>query len=371
MDGEVCNMRVHQNEGTSSNLNPLAKLFVPLAERPYLLNPYANCFIPNVPYIITAKLPSDYDFTNEEESFDFDNTSGTNVLDNLLELDCTSSAFFLDTPNETQEVSDIDGNWSDFSPNLDSTPCVFDQNTPPMDDDQYFSFEEAASFNNNPASNFSFEMYMLLVFCIILSLFVMLYLFYNPESTNDISPQNLLQSLRLKNLEKIIFGHLNINSIRNKIGLLEDMVKERIDILLVSETKDDASFPIVQLQMNGYSVPYRLDRDVHGGGILLYVRKDISTKPLPLISQGIECIIIEITISKKQWLLFGIYNPQVAATASFLSILNDNLGHYLPSYDNVILFGDFNSEMSEKPMENFCMLYGLKSLNKVPNMFQK
>ncbi len=117
-------------------------------------------------------------------------------------------------------------------------------------------------------------------------------------------------------------------------------------------------------------MPYRLDRNVHGRGLLIYVRIDISTKPLTLISQGIEYIIIEVTISKKKWLLFGIYNPQKAETVSFLSILNDNLGHYLPSYDNVILLGDFNSEMSEKPLENFCTLYGLKSLINSPTCFK-
>ena len=32
-------------------------------------------------------------------------------------------------------------------------------------------------------------------------------------------PQNILQSLRLKNCDRIIIGHLNINSIPNKFGL--------------------------------------------------------------------------------------------------------------------------------------------------------
>ena len=70
------------------------------------------------------------------------------------------------------------------------------------------------------------------------------------------SPHAFLQSLRLKNLERITIAHLNINSIRNKIGLLEDMVRCRIDILLVSETKIDGSFPLAQFRVGGYSDPY-------------------------------------------------------------------------------------------------------------------
>ena len=95
------------------------------------------------------------------------------------------------------------------------------------------------------------------------------------------------------------------------------MVQNRIDILLVSETKIDDSFPIVQFSLNGYTEPYRLDRNTHGGGLLLYIRNDINTKPLRLVSNRIECIILEVKISNKKWLLLGNYNPQ---TNSFVFI---------------------------------------------------
>ena len=45
--------------------------------------------------------------------------------------------------------------------------------------------------------------------------------------------------LRLKNLDRIIIGHLNINSIRYKINGLKLMIKDNIDILVISETKID------------------------------------------------------------------------------------------------------------------------------------
>ena len=40
-----------------------------------------------------------------------------------------------------------------------------------------------------------------------------------------------------------VIGHININSIRNKFEMLFTMVKDNIDILMVSETKLDSSFP--------------------------------------------------------------------------------------------------------------------------------
>ena len=42
--------------------------------------------------------------------------------------------------------------------------------------------------------------------------------------------------------EKIIVGHLNINSIRNKFDALSFIIDTNIDILLISNTKLDDSF---------------------------------------------------------------------------------------------------------------------------------
>ena len=56
------------------------------------------------------------------------------------------------------------------------------------------------------------------------------------------------------------------------------MIQDNIDILLVSETKLDDTFPVGQFYIDGYSTPYRFDRTSHGGGILLYIREDIPSK---------------------------------------------------------------------------------------------
>ena len=56
------------------------------------------------------------------------------------------------------------------------------------------------------------------------------------------------------------------------------MIQDNIDILLVSETKLDDTFPVGQFYIDGYSTPYHFDRTSHGGGILLYIREDIPSK---------------------------------------------------------------------------------------------
>ena len=148
------------------------------------------------------------------------------------------------------------------------------------------------------------------------------------------------------------------------------MIHDKIDILLISETKIDPSFSIAQLRLNGFGTPERLDRTRDGGGLLLYFRSGITAKPLKLIESNIECIFCEVTVAKKKWLIAGIYNPQKSQISSFLQSLGKNLGHYYSAYDNVIILGDFNCEMSEGAMEDFSSLYGLKSLIKKPTCFK-
>ena len=84
-----------------------------------------------------------------------------------------------------------------------------------------------------------------------------------------------LSSLRRKNLNRVILAQLNINSIRNKFDLLAKGIKGMVDVLMVSETKIDETFPSRQFYIEGFTPPYRLDQNCHGGGILVYVREDI------------------------------------------------------------------------------------------------
>ncbi len=181
-----------------------------------------------------------------------------------------------------------------------------------------------------------------------------------------------LNDLRCQNLNRIILAHLNINSIRNKFDVLGDMVSNNIDILFLSETKIDNSFPDAQFIMPGFHIPFRRDRSLTGGGALLYVREDIPTKRLknPNVTNDIECIIIEVNFYKKKWLVIGTYNPSKPTIRNHLQILGKHLDYFLPSYDNIIIMGDFNSEPQEYDLSEFCGTYGLKNLVRGPTCFK-
>ena len=89
---------------------------------------------------------------------------------------------------------------------------------------------------------------------------------FRPESaslsrrSNTSLTAGFLENLRGKNKNRPIIAQLNINSLRNKFGFLSSWFTKYVDILLLSETKLDDSFPTAQFSLNGFCKPYRLDR---------------------------------------------------------------------------------------------------------------
>ena len=97
----------------------------------------------------------------------------------------------------------------------------------------------------------------------------------------DIGNQmNTLHEIGIQNANRLIIGHLNINSLQNKFEMLEEIIKDTIDIFLISEKKLDCSFPSGQFVIKVYSTPFRLDRNQNRGGLLLYARENIPRKIL-------------------------------------------------------------------------------------------
>ena len=54
-----------------------------------------------------------------------------------------------------------------------------------------------------------------------------------------------------------------------------------------------------------------------------------------------------------------------------LNSLTNCLNQLCKTYENIILSGDFNSEMCEDPMKLFCSSYNLKNLTNEPTCFKK
>ena len=78
----------------------------------------------------------------------------------------------------------------------------------------------------------------------------------------------------------MIIGTLNINSLSSKFDDLQTLISGMFDILIITEAKLDETHPISQFHIDGYSMPYRLDRNRNGGRAIIYVREDIPSKVL-------------------------------------------------------------------------------------------
>ena len=98
---------------------------------------------------------------------------------------------------------------------------------------------------------------------------------------------------------------------RNKFAQLKETVLKYIDILVVTETRLDETFLESLFLMDGFSRPYRLDRNKNGGGIIIFICNPILSKILEkkIFPNDAESIFVEFHFKKCKWLLCETYHP--------------------------------------------------------------
>ena len=180
-----------------------------------------------------------------------------------------------------------------------------------------------------------------------------------------------LSKQRLKYPKNLTIGHLNINSVRNKFSSLQQTVLNKTDILLLSETKIDDSFPNSQFYAEGFKM-YRKDRTKTGGGLLLYVNENLPGKIINSykFKENSEIIVFEFSVSNKKWLLLGNYRPPSQNDLSFINELNLALNFFSPIYENFVLLGDFNLSTENPNLKNFMCSFDLESLINSPTCYK-
>ena len=94
----------------------------------------------------------------------------------------------------------------------------------------------------------------------------------NEKSSERTCFFNTLNATYIGNINKLMRGNININSIRTILEMLSNRVKGNLDILMISERKLGSTFPSNQFAIEGYAAPIRFDRNKSGEGILLYTR---------------------------------------------------------------------------------------------------
>ena len=183
-----------------------------------------------------------------------------------------------------------------------------------------------------------------------------------------VSSLESLYNLRAFYPKNIILSYINVNSIRNKLDHLKFLLGKSLDIICICETKLDETFPTVQFAIEGFSKPYRLDITSNSGGLLFYVKANLSSKLIRFYNfpSEIQCIPIELNISTKKYALLSIYRPPNQNINYFQ--LSEVLDIYSKHYENICIFGDFNATPENNDMVNFMSNQCLSNLIKGPSM---
>ena len=144
------------------------------------------------------------------------------------------------------------------------------------------------------------------------------------------------------------FISMNINSIRGKkLELLAFLDFHQPHVVAIQETKIDSSIATSELfpETCPYSV-YRKDRNIHGGGVMLLVHKDISHMPITELENDSESIWVKVFANKTSHFVASWYR-RPGITSEEFQLFREQLdyirthhkGKKLPSAH---VLGDFN-----------------------------
>ena len=172
----------------------------------------------------------------------------------------------------------------------------------------------------------------------------------------QISNLQILRKLRLQYPRNPLIEYLNINSLRNKIiNVRELMGRLQLDYFVISETKLDSSFPSFQFHIGDYEIKNHRDRSKSWGALIEFVKKEIISKRLKDLETNLsETISTEITISKKKWFCMSVYRPPSSSNIdTFFTELTISLSKAVKKFDNLIIIDDLNIDITKEDCSGF------------------
>ena len=144
------------------------------------------------------------------------------------------------------------------------------------------------------------------------------------HQTNDLkfgSDLEGLINLRRAYQNNPLIAYLNINSLREKIISLREILKKtKIDVLCIDETKLDSSFPNHQFKIEGYQFPpLRRDRNSKGGREMVFVWEGfIASKWKTLKRKTLKLYVLNLPLLRKSDAFFLLTVPQTLIKKNFL-----------------------------------------------------
>jgi hypothetical protein len=168
--------------------------------------------------------------------------------------------------------------------------------------------------------------------------------------------------------------HLNVQSLVPKIDLL-NVELQKFDILCFTETWLNTIVANQDISLDNFQSPFRKDRvDRLGGGVAIYVKNDyhvVHRNDLEVL--GVECVWVEIKISKNHPVLIGtFYRPPDSLNYTF-----DLIEHSIDlavdtGINTIVVLGDFNEDQlkpQNNKMSNIFVKYNMNQFINEPTHF--
>ena len=132
--------------------------------------------------------------------------------------------------------------------------------------------------------------------------------------------------------------HFNVNSIRAE-GRLYELYQIcntlKCDCLVLSDTKVDETIPNTILKIDGFHEPIRRDRNLNGGGTMIYIADHLTYKQQSTLQHNLfEHLWVDVTVKGKIYAINAMYRPSTQTSTedynTFLTAADEiltNLDH--------------------------------------------
>ena len=85
----------------------------------------------------------------------------------------------------------------------------------------------------------------------------------------------------------------------------------------------------------------------------------------------IEILPLELALTKRKWLILGLYKTPSLRSEIFVSEVTNKLAFYNEKYDNILLLGDFNMTPENHRLKDFTDSNDFENLIKEPTCFKR
>ena len=175
-----------------------------------------------------------------------------------------------------------------------------------------------------------------------------------------------LRNNKLIHPKGVSLAYLNINSMQNKFSSIPHLTDNNLDIFAIAKTKLYSSFPENHFHLPGMRMHFRLGVASRKSRLLVFVNNGIPSKYLRSfhLPGDIQAISLDINLKQRKLLVVSIYRPPDQNLDYFLSSITGLLDHYLKSYEDFVIMGDFNANESNPAMETFLNQHRCKNIIK-------